>query len=512
MKTHLLNLLEHTPGCIWSASHRFDYVVLSSRADEMFGLPAKQIQGSKLWSWLPSEEQRNTNIHLLQVAIEQGKPDLELTYSLDSGETKRWLSENIHLHYCLEKNGGASQLVSVFGISFDITERKAQEKSTLQMKQQANKMEAIGTLVGGIAHEFNNMLAGVAGNVFLLKTEFEEGSKAAERLGRIDNLTRRASDLVRQMLAFSRQKATTIQHLELKPLIEKVCAIESAGLAPNIHLSVNIPDNTLISADPSQLIQVLSSLISNAADALGDNDSGEIRIDAEDAHNDETLSSRFPRFEHADVICLRVTDNGSGIPKDIQNRIFDPFFTTKDVGQGTGMGLSMAYGVMESLGGGIEVESLEKAGTCVRLYLLCSKPEIESSDITYGHHETVLVVDDEPLVSDAAMEMLEKISYQPVAVSNGHAAVEFISNHPDAVALILLDLVMPGMDGWETASRLRALNPELPIVFVTGYNLGDKKMDGIQISRSHIIAKPYTVTHLSQAIADLLAPESPPKA
>jgi len=515
MNTHLRNLLEFTPGCVWSASKTLKYVILSPRAEIMFGLPAGQLQESDIWSWVSIDDQRSTNMRLLQAAIKQHKSDLELTYCTNTGEQETWFSENIHLHYCPDKNSGEPYLENVSGISFDITKRKQEEENILKMQQQARKMEAIGTLVGGIAHEFNNMLTGIAGNVFLLETEFEKGSKAAERLGRIDNLTRRASGLVGQMLAFGRKQRTTIRDVDLKSLLDKVYAIESAGLPSNVHLSQDIPENILVRADQTQLIQVLTSLISNASDAFGDTTAGEIHIDLEDARKDNTLAFRFPHFNHADMLCLRVTDNGSGIPEDIQDRIFDPFFTTKEVGNGTGMGLSMAYGLMESFGGGIEVESEKDTGTCVRLYLLRAESESaeqamtkDPTDLQYGHHETILVIDDEPLVSDAAMEMLERIGYRSVAVANGRAAVDFVRDHPNAAVLALLDLIMPDMDGQETAARLRSLNPQLPIVFVTGYNLGDKQLNDIQISRSHVIAKPYEVHHLSHVIAGLLHPES----
>jgi len=512
MNERLRNMLEHIPGCVWSASPELTYIDTSTRAEKVFGLCGKQLQGHKLWSWLPDKKQRHANTQQLRAAIEQHKRELELAYCIDIEGRERWFGENIYLHFSVDKHSGKTSLQGLYGISNDITQRKTNEITALKMQQQARKMEAIGTLVGGIAHEFNNILAGIVGNVFLLKMDTETGTKSAERLDRVEKLSHRAAGLVDQMLAFGRRQHTAVRDVQLKPLLDQICAIELADMPSHIRLSHLIRQGIVLRADPTQMRQVLTSLINNAVDACRDQNAGEIRIDLDEQQDETEFSTRFPHLNPADMLCLRISDNGSGIAQDILDRVFDPFFTTKEVGHGTGMGLSMAYGLIESFGGAIHLESEEAVGTTVHLCLLRSKsdevreeqPAEETYELQFGHGETVLLADDEPLLREAGKDMLEKIGYQPVLVENGLLALEYVRNNPDAVSIALLDLIMPVMNGKEAAVEIRKLDPDLPIIFVTGYNFDNKQDRGIDMPRSQVVSKPYNVRHLSKLIATLL--------
>ncbi|MDQ6986979.1 MAG: ATP-binding protein [Mariprofundaceae bacterium] len=512
MNERLHNMLEHIPGCVWSASSELKYRDTSARAEKVFGLSGKQLLGRTLWSWLPDEKQRQANTQQLRAAIEQHKPDLELAYCIDIKGQERWFGENIYLHFSSEKNGGEPLLQGLYGISNDITQRKTSETANLKMQQQAHKMEAIGTLVGGIAHEFNNILAGIVGNVFLLKMDTEAGTKSAERLDRVEKLSHRAAGLVDQMLAFGRRQYTAVRDVQLKPLLDQICAIELADMPAYIRLNHHIRQGIVLRADPTQMKQVLVSLINNAVDACRDQNAGEIRIDLDEQQDEAAFFARFPHLNPTDMLCLRISDNGSGIAKAVLDRVFDPFFTTKEVGHGTGMGLSMAYGLIESFGGAIYLESKEGIGTTVHLYLLRSKsdevreeqPAEEIYELQYGHGEVVLLADDEPLLREAGKDTLEKIGYQPVLVENGLAALEYIRDNPATVSIALLDLIMPVMSGKEAAVEIRKICPELPIIFVTGYNFDSKQDRGIDMSRSQVISKPYNVRHLSKIIDTLL--------
>jgi len=512
MNVRLRNMLEHIPGCVWSASPELKYIDTSARAKKVFGLYGKQLRGRKLWSWLPDKKQRHTNIQLLRTAIKQQQPDFELAYCIDIEGRETWFGENIYLHFSVDESSGKTCLKELYGISNDITQRKTSEIAALNMQQQARKMEAIGTLVGGIAHEFNNILAGIVGNVFLLKMDVEANTKSAERLERVEKLSNRAAGLVEQMLAFGRRQHTAVRDVDLKPLLDQICAIELADMPAHIRLHHHIQSGIVLRVDPIQMRQVLVSLINNAVDACRDQDAGEIRIDLEEVQDEPAFLARFPHLNPADMLCLHISDNGIGIPQAILDRVFDPFFTTKEVGHGTGMGLSMAYGLIESFGGAIELESEEGVGTTVRFYLLRSTsdeiheqaPAEETYELQYGHGETVLLADDEPLLRAAGKDTLEKIGYQPVLVENGLAALEYIQNNPNAVSIVLLDLIMPVMSGKEAAVEIRKLHPDLPIVFVTGYNFANKQDGGIGIPRSQVVNKPYNVRHLSKIIHTLL--------
>ena len=512
-------MLDRVPGCVWSSSSDLHYLEVSTRSTQVFNSPVSQIKGFELWSWLPDTQQRKRNLKRLRKAIKTHEPTLEMAYSIKVDDREQWFGESIYLHYVQDVETGLNSLDGLFGISNDITRRKDEEGSIRVMQQQAHRMEAIGTLVAGIAHEFNNMLAGIIGNVFLLKAEIEKGTKSAERLERIERLSDRAADLVDQLLAFGRKHRVSLQDVALLPLLRQVHGIESAKLPSHIKLNLdsgkNKMDETLaVRADPPLLKQVLSSLISNAVDACMEKTSGEINIEFSQSKADKTISANYPHLENKDVLTLCVNDNGSGIPDDLLGRIFDPFFTTKEVGQGTGMGLSTVYALIESFGGSIEIKSKEGSGTSVSVYLQLGEShayEINESEealnLQYGQGETVLVAEDEALLCTVASEMLEKLNYRPVIVENGQAALDYFQEHADEVAIALLDLIMPHMGGIQAANKIRQINPELPIVFLTGYNLSEIDVHDLQLPLSHIVTKPYEIAHLSQIMAALLDPK-----
>jgi len=516
------DMLDRVPGCVWSASADLKYSDASARSVQVFNYPQSQLKGLDLWSWLPDEQQRDINLRQLHEAISTRTPSLEMAYCIQVGGKEQWFGENICLHYAKSTVSGENTFAGLFGISNEITQRKAEEGAIQGMQQQARKMEAVGTLVGGIAHEFNNMLAGIVGNIFLLKSEFEEGSQSAIRLARIEKLSNRAAGLVDQLLAFGRRSRISIRDVDLVPLLQQVYAIESAGLPSHIKLRLDITklaanESIAVRADSSLLRQVLTSLISNATDACKQTSAAEINVAVIDVESNVAFTSRFPQLSDKHVLCLCVSDTGSGIQSDLLSRVFDPFFTTKEVGQGTGMGLSMVYGLMEGFGGAIELKSEEGVGTSVHLYLQQSDSQSDDqgqtalpSTLHYGQGETILIADDEQMVREAASDMLVKLNYKPVAVENGEVALHHIEKHADDVDMALLDLIMPIMGGAEAADKMRLIRPDLPIVFVTGYNLSEIANRDLQLPKSQVVTKPYQVAHLSQIIASLLHPEQKP--
>jgi len=510
------DMLDRVPGCLWSASTDLKYTEVSAQSARIFNCTPSQTRGCELWSWLPDTQQREQNLENLQHAIAAHAPSLEFAYCIPWEGRERWFGESISLFYREDPASGDSVLDGIFGFSNDISQRKAEEAEIQSMQQQSRKMEAVGTLVGGIAHEFNNMLAGIIGNVFLLKSEIDKETKSAVRLGRIEALSNRASSLVDQLLAFGRRNRISVHNVALAPLLQQVHAIESTGLPPHTSLNLEVDDSSAdgqltVRADPSLLRRVLISLIDNAADACAEKGGGVITLGLRDAKTDKTLFSRFPQLKGKDVLCLGIQDTGSGIRDELLNRVFDPFFTTKEVGQGTGMGLSMVYGIVEGFGGAIELESEEGSGTSVHLYLQRSEAAPDeheqpknASSVNHGQGQTVLIADDEALLREAAQEMLFKLHYTPVAVEDGEAALHYVQEHGDKVSLVLLDLIMPVMGGAEAAEHIRRLKPKLPIVFLTGADLNDIDHRELQLPRSVTISKPYRIEHLSQVMAELL--------
>ncbi len=503
-------ILDMIPGCTWNAGANIEYSDFLSKPDNVFRKSSEQLLHTPLWSWLESAPRRQELYETLQQAIKNHIAHLDLAYPLDhvqnaDGETC-WIGESLYLQYT--KGGSLAMIIS---ISNDITERKQREIELLKMQQHARKMEAIGTLVGGIAHEFNNMLAGIVGNVFLLKKELASQPKQTKRLARIEGLTKRAAILIDQMLTFGRKHVSKTRSVALNKIVERIFLLERENLREHVDMSLDMPDELTVLADTARLKQILGSVIDNALDALEGTRPGRIGIRLERFNADKAFSRQYPKIEvHSSLAHITVTDNGCGIAQKYMDRIFDPFFTTKGVGRGTGMGLSMAYGAMESMGGVLKVESSEGNGTTVHLYLPTTDNMEDNSvnddggKILSGEGETILIADDEELVREAAREILEEIGYRVITAADGEEAVQRLRNYKDGVDLALLDLIMPRMGGMDAAGHMRSIRPNLPILFITGYDMNNSPTHELRLNHSEIVAKPFRVSVLSQAIRRLL--------
>jgi len=504
---HILNMV---PGCAWRADTNLEYGEFFSETDAVFGKTSKQLLHAPLWSWLENTFRQRELQEAVQEAIKNHVPRLDLAYQLNNPQKtdieSRWIGENLYLQYTDD-----GKLEVIAGISNDITERKQKEAELLKMQQHARKMEAVGTLVGGIAHEFNNMLSGIVGNVFLLKMELSSQPKQAERLVRIETLINRAAMLIDQMLTFGRKHPAKIHKISLNKTVEEIFRLEKNNLPKHMNMGLEMLDNLTIRADAAQLKQILGSIIGNAFDALEGIKAGHIGIKLEQIVVNETFRQQYPKVAAYPYLAhVAIADNGCGIVQKNLDRVFDPFFTTKEVGSGTGMGLSMAYGVVDSLGGAITLDSVEGKGTTVHLYLPTADTmgndliEDDSGDFMLGQGETILVADDEELVREAACEVLTRIGYKVKAVVNGKEAVQCMNDFKDDIDLALLDLIMPQMGGMDAARQIRKIRPDLPLIFITGYDMDDSLDHRLHMDHADVITKPFQVSVLSQVIRRVL--------
>jgi len=510
VRDRLENVLDMVPGCTWCANENSEYGEFFSKTNTIFGKPPEQLMHTALWSWLGNPFRQQELRKTLQDAIENRLTHLDLAYQLGNLQKQdskpRWIGENIYLQYTDD-----GRLAAIVGISNDITERKQKESELLKMQQHARKMEAVGTLVGGIAHEFNNMLAGIVGNVFLLKMELVSQPKEIERLVRIEALINRAATLIDQMLTFGHKHPAKIYKISLNKTVEEIFRLEKNNLPKHINMSLDMPDNLTVRSDTAQLKQVLGSIIGNAFDALKESKAGHIGIKVEQIPVDEAFRQHYPKIAaYSHLAHIAIADNGCGISQKNLDRVFDPFFTTKEVGQGTGMGLAMAYGVVDSLGGTITLDSSEGKGTTVHLYLpTVDKMESDlikddSGTFMMGQGETILIADDEEMVRDAAREVLTKIGYKVKAAVNGEEAVQYLQAFKDDIDLVLLDLIMPKMGGMAAAEHMREIRPDLPIIFVTGYDMNDSLNNRLHMDHADVVTKPFQVSVLSQLIRRML--------
>jgi len=380
-------------------------------------------------------------------------------------------------------------------------------RSTQEKFFQAQKMEAIGTLVGGIAHDFNNMLSGITANLYLVKTRITE-PQVTDRLEKVDALIMHAADMIRQMLTFARKDNVQLKEFDLSLFLKEAYKLANVSISEHIQTSISIPDqDLLIRGDTTQLQQVVMNLMNNARDALADVKEPSIDISLRSFQPDEHFRHQFPEQNARKYACISVRDNGHGIPKEKLAQIFEPFFTTKSVGHGTGLGLAMIHGAVESHGGVIDVKSSIGHGTTFFIYLPIVTQEKSSRQlagqtaaIARGNGETLLLVDDDAYLREANADVLQSLNYKIMVATNGKEAVQLFEQHAPDIDLILMDVVMPEMGGADAAKHIRKIDPRIGIIFMTGYDK-DKTLDGaITGEWENVLLKPLTIDKLSATV------------
>jgi len=397
----------------------------------------------------------------------------------------------------------SGEVVRFVAVMQDISEMERLE----QKLAEAQKMEALGTLVGGVAHDFNNMLAGITGNLYLIKMRLSERDRGL--VERIERLADRAAEMIRQMLAFARQDAVHFQCFDLGAFVKEAMRTSRVIVPETVQLDLEVQTGLTVCADATQLQQMLMNLLSNARDAVQGVPAPRIFVRAVRYEADEDFLSRHPEAEVRHWALLAVQDNGCGMDEATKKRIFDPFFTTKEVGKGTGLGLAMVHGAMQRHGGVIEVDSTPGAGSEFRLFF----PLVEASiveDVTpseqsdgYGRGERILIADDEPAVRTVLAEILEHAGYRVQQAEDGTQAWAMFERDPEAIDLALLDVVMPGKNGVELAHEMRRLRPELPVIWITGYDREHVLHEELP-PKSLLLSKPVHARELLRALRELL--------
>ncbi len=389
----------------------------------------------------------------------------------------------------------------------------ARERELEAQLLQAQKLESLGTLVGGIAHDFNNMLTGILGFTQLLMRQVEPRGPIYEGLGRIEVLGERAADMIRQLLAFSRQDVGEKRRLMLRPFLKEVGKLLERVIPENIELVLELsPEELWVNADPTQLQQVIMNLVVNARDAMPEG--GQLRITMAPVCLDEAFCRAHPDLQPGRYIRLSVGDTGVGIPEDIRSRIFDPFFTTKEVGKGTGLGLPVVYGIVKNHGGAIEVQSEVGRGTTVHIWLPLAEKGTAGEETARteapGGTETILLVEDEPSVLELGKMALEHFGYRVLTAENGLEALATYEAHRDEIALVILDMVMPRLGGPETFRELKRINPGVRVLLATGYDTTQTTAQSLlDEGASGLMRKPYQIHELAQAVRAALESSKP---
>jgi two-component system cell cycle sensor histidine kinase/response regulator CckA len=360
-------------------------------------------------------------------------------------------------------------ITNYVAVKRDVTEEIRKERQL----RQAQKMEAIGTLAGGIAHDFNNILSAIIGYAELTLEKVQNNESLTNYLNEIFNAGVRAKDLVKQILAFSRQSEEELRPVQVDLIIKEVLKLLRASLPTTIAIHQNISSNKSVLADPTQIHQILMNLCTNAGHSMRDK-GGLLEVSLVVEELDTGFAARYPDITPGPYLKLSICDTGHGISPENLDKIFDPFFTTKKRGEGTGMGLAVVHGIVRSLGGAITVYSELEKGTTFTVYLpvigLDSKLEIKTTEPLSFGTERILFVDDEKALADLGRKMLEQHGYVVTTRTSSTEALELFKSQPDEFDMVITDLTMPNMTGKFLAQEIMKIRPDIPVIICTGFS------------------------------------------
>lgn len=388
----------------------------------------------------------------------------------------------------------------------DITDRKRIEDELLTMK----KIESLGVLAGGVAHDFGNIIAAIMGSAEITLKTMPEDDRNRERMERIVKSSQRARDITRKLLAFARKEKLNVKSASVNDLVREI--IDSIASDKDVKIRANLcgelPNVTM---DATQIYQTIFNICLNSCDFLGDG--GELCIDTFETTLDDGYRAANGGLAPGNYCAISIRDNGKGIPEDVLPKIFEPFFTTKENGKGTGLGLSVAIGIVRNHNGHIDIKSKPGEGACAIIYLPVGGPDVNgngknghSAPARETNQHTILIVDDEPDFTSTVVEALETDGYKTITAHNGASGVEMFRLHKDEISVVLLDMIMPGgLDGADTFHAIRSISPNAAIAVCSGYSVDGKASSLLDKGACAFIQKPFSFNELSSVIERALS-------
>jgi two-component system cell cycle sensor histidine kinase/response regulator CckA len=474
-------------------------------AEQAFGYSAHEAMGKELHTFLAPQEYQDAYRRGIISFWETGHgPVVGKTLELEAIR-KDATKFPIELSVSAVKIG---EKWHATGIVRDITKRKQaeEEKKELEAKLlQTQKLEAIATLAGGVAHDFNNLLMAIQCNASLMLFDIDPAHPFYELLINIKNEVKSGAELTRQLLGYAMQGRYYVQTINVNELVEKTSGSIGRTMKKILIHHELAEDLFAIKADQGQIQQALMNLLVNAADAMPNG--GDLTLKTANV-TDQDMEGKLRDPKPGNYVQLSLTDTGSGMDKETQERIFDPFFTTKGVGRGTGLGLAAAYGIVKGHGGHIDVESKPGHGTTFTIYLPATEKTVEETvkpaEKTLNGAETILVVDDEERVLDAGGRMLKKLGYTVLEARSGREAIEIYKDDKDKIDLVILDMVMPCMDGGEVYDRMKEINPNVKVLLASGYTIDSEAKEILARGCDAFMQKPFGMQELSIRIREIL--------
>jgi two-component system cell cycle sensor histidine kinase/response regulator CckA len=431
-------------------------------------------------------------------AMHERSPQMDMVPLVGSNGQRGWLE--LYAFPICDPNGAVTGVIEYVR---DITDRKLLEERFIQ----AQKMESIGLLAGGIAHDFNNILGGILGYASWMKTNISHDHPFFRPVDTIEKSAHRAAELTAQLLAFARGGKYDIRPSSLNSVISESLKILSGTLDKSIVIETSLNDSLpTVEIDVGQIQQVLMNLCVNARDAMPNG--GRLTIQSSVARLSDSDARHQPEAKPGWFAVLTISDTGVGMDESVRQRIFEPFFTTKEKGKGTGLGLSMVYGVVKNHGGFVNVYSEAGEGSTFKVYLpLSGKPEVlesVSESEMAGGHETILVIDDEEAIRQLAADILGSYGYRVHLAADGEEGVSLFARQPGQIDLVILDMIMPRQGGRETFLELKKIDPNVLVLFSTGYSQNEKVNEILALGVKGFIQKPYQVRDLLAKVRDIL--------
>ncbi len=505
-------IMETSPVCITVLDRDGRIIFANSRAEELYRLTRDQIgrltYNAPEWritaldgSPFPEEELPFNQVR------RSGRPVYDVRHAIERSDGARLLL-SINAAPLPDAEGRFNGMAAVVS---DITAKQAAQAEKEKLQKQllhAQKMEAVGTLAGGVAHDFNNLLQGIQGYAELLLLNIGPDHPEYRKLQAISQAAVRGGELVKRLLTFARKVDGKQQILHLNSEVRTVKKLLERTIPRMIRISLDLrEDLKTVRADPIQIEQVLMNLSVNAKDAMPGG--GDLRIET----RNEILDASYCRT-HAEVkpgayVSLSVSDTGHGMEKEVLDKIFTPFFTTKEMGKGTGLGLAMVFGIVKDHGGHITCYSEPGKGTLVKILLPAAGETADATEetpppLSEGGNETIMIVDDEPYILDMAEQILEQFGYRVLMADDGNSAAELYRRNADEIDLVILDLNMPGLGGWDCLRRLLDINPDVKVVIASGFSANGALRNEMAPRVAGFINKPYHLRELVEIVRKIL--------
>jgi len=499
-------LVQNSPDIIYMLDNDGRFTFLSDAAQRLLHFKRESLIGKHYSAIVHEKDQEKARWHFNERRTgDRSTSGIELRLKIGGDKPSKDLSTEGYIHIELKSTGmydkAFNQHLGTHGVARDISERKILQDQFYQ----SQKMEAVGTLAGGIAHDFNNILMGIQGQTSLMLLHMDPSHKHYKHLKKTERFIQSASDLTKQLLGYAKGGKYNVRTSDLNQII-KNSARMFWRTKKEIKVFTKYQKNIWpVEVDRGQIEQVLLNLYINAWQAMPHG--GNLYIESENITIKENLAKSFKHMSGR-YVKLSVRDTGIGIDDRIKERIFDPFFTTKDMGRGTGLGLASVYGIIQNHHGIIHVDSKKDKGTTFHIYLPASEKsitrDIETPKQLSRGTETILLVDDEDIITDALVELLEQIGYKVFWARSGREAISIFKNNKNTIHLVILDIIMPDILGGETFDRLREIHPDVNVLLSSGYSLDGQAAKIMDRGCKGFMQKPFSIRELSAKIREIL--------